>query len=327
MKKLVLIASTLLATASMAQARDNVHVVGSSTVLPFAVIAAESFGENFEFVTPVVEGGGTGAGIKRFCESNDEESVDIVNASRAMKDEEKADCAAAGVTDITEVKLGYDGIVFASDIGAQPFALTPAMVYLAINENSVIPSWDIVDASLPAQKISMLIPGTKHGTREVFDIKVLIQGCKDTGMYEEILARVGDAKEAEKECASIRTDGFVVEIDGDYTETLSRMKTDPSAVGVFGLSFYENNSDVLHVATMNGIEPSVQTIADGSYPVSRPLFFYVKNSHVATVPGLIDFVNYFVSDGVAGPGGMLEEYGLVPDPELSATQEAVLAIK
>lgn len=325
--KFLSISLLALTAAFPAFARDNVHVVGSSTVLPFAVIAAESFGENFEFVTPVVEGGGTGAGIKKFCESADDESVDIVNASRAMKDEEKANCAAAGVTDITEVKIGYDGIVFASDINGQPFALTPAMVYLAINKDSVIPSWDIVDASLPSQKITMLIPGTKHGTREVFDIKVLIQGCKDTGMYEEILAKVGDAKEAEKECASIRTDGVVVEIDGDYTETLSRMKTEPSAVGVFGLSFYENNTDILQVATMSGVEPSVQTIADGSYPVSRPLFFYVKNAHLDSIPGLIDFVNYFVSNEVAGPGGMLEEYGLVPDPELNATQEAVSAIK
>lgn len=323
MRKLLLITSALLAGTVAAEARDNIQVAGSSTVLPFAVIAAESFGENTEFVTPVVEGGGTGAGIKKFCEGAGEDTIDIVNASRAMKDNEKEDCATAGVTEITEVKLGYDGIVFASDITAEPFALTPAMIYLAINKDSVVASWDIIDASLPAQKVSLLIPGTKHGTREVFDQKVLVQGCKDTGKFDEILATVADEKAAEKECASVRTDGAVVEIDGDYTETLSRMKTDTSAVGVFGLSFYENNSSVLHVATVNGIEPSVETISDGTYPVSRPLFFYVKNANLVAIPGLADFVKHFVSDEIAGPGGLLEEYGLVPDPKLAATQEAV----
>ena len=325
--KIMLTAAVIALTTTAAFARDNIHIAGSSTVLPFAVIAAESFGENSEFVTPVVEGGGTGAGIKKFCEGVGDDFIDIVNASRAMKQDEKDACATAGVTDITEVRIGYDGIVFASDINGTPFALTPSMIYLAINKESTIASWDMIDAALPAQKISMLIPGTKHGTREVFDQKVLLQGCKDTAMYDQILAKVGDEKAAEKECASVRTDGAVVEIDGDYTETLSRMKTDPNAVGVFGLSFYENNSSILHVATVNDVVPSIESIADGSYPVSRPLYFYVKNAHVDSIPGLAEYVNYIVSDDVAGPGGMLEEYGLVPDPELAATQAAVAKLQ
>lgn len=321
--KILLTAAILALTTTVAFARDNIQIAGSSTVLPFAVIAAESFGENSEFITPVVEGGGTGAGIKKFCEGAGDDTIDIVNASRPMKDEEKAACTAVGVTDITEVLIGYDGIVFASDISSQPFALTPSMIYLAIGKDAIVTSWDVINPALPAQKISMLIPGTKHGTREVFDQKVLIQGCKDTGVYDVILSKVTDPKAAEKECATVRTDGAVVEIDGDYTETLSRMKTDPNAVGVFGLSFYENNSTVLHVATVNGVTPSVETISNGTYPVSRPLFFYVKNAHLSAIPGLADYINYFVSDEVAGAGGMLEEYGLVPDPELAATQEAV----
>lgn len=320
MKSLILIA-TLLATS--AYARDNIQVAGSSTVLPFATIVAESFGENRNFPTPVVEGGGTGAGIKKFCEGVGNDTIDIVTASRTMKDEEKIACADAGVTDITEVRIGYDGIVFASDIQGGLFSLTPAIVYSAINKDSTVSSWSDIDASLPAEQISVLIPGTKHGTREVFDQKVLIQGCKDVGKYDEFLATLNDPKAAEKECASVRTDGFVTEIDGDYTETLNRMKTNPASVGVFGLSFYENNTDTLQVATMNGVEPTVETISDESYPVSRPLFFYVKNAHFNTILGLHDFMQYFVSDDMAGPDGALSEAGLVSDPKLADTQALV----
>lgn len=318
--KLTLAVLTTIALAMPAFARDNVHVAGSSTVLPYATIVAEAFGENFEFNTPVVEGGGSGAGRKKLCEGVGESTIDIANSSSKMKDSEYEDCAANGVTDVKEVRFGYDGIVFASDINGGKFALTPAIIYLAINKDSVIPSWDVVDASLPAQKISVLIPGTKHGTREVFDQKVLIQGCKDTGMYDEILAKISDPKAAEKECSSVRTDGAVIEIDGDYTETLARLDADKTAVGVFGLSFYENNMDKLQVATIGGVVPSVETISAGDYPISRPLFFYVKMQHLDTIPGLKEYVQFFLSDQMAGPDGELVSYGLVPDPELAATQ-------
>lgn len=315
-----LLITTFSLLASVASARDTIQVAGSSTVLPFATIVAESFGENSTFNTPVVEGGGTGAGIKKFCEGVDENTIDIVTASRAMKDKEKTDCAAAGVTDITELRIGYDGIVFASDVHGSAFALTPAMVYAALNKDSIAVSWSEIDATLPDDKISLLIPGTKHGTREVFDEKVLIQGCKDSGAYDTILSKVADAKEAEKECTAIRGDGFITEIDGDYTETLSRMKTDASAIGVFGLSFYENNTDSLQVATVNGVTPSVETIAEGSYPISRPLYIYVKDAHIQNIPGLLEFAQYFVSDDMAGSEGLLIEYGLVADPKIADTQ-------
>ena len=321
MKTLVLSIALVLSTISVAEARDSIQITGSSTVLPFATIAAEAFGENSGFNTPIVEGGGTGAGIKKFCQGIGDDTVDIANASRAMKEEEKATCASAGVTDITEVKLGYDGIVFATDINGTPFALTPSMIYKAIGKDSTAASWKDVDPSLPDQKILMLIPGTKHGTREVFDQKVVIQGCKDTKAYDTILTKVTDPKAAEKECASLRTDGTIVEIDGDYTETLNRLTTDTNAVGVFGLSFYENNTATLQVATVNGIEPTVATIADGSYPVSRPLYFYIKNAHIGSIPGLKEFAQFFVSDDMSGPNGALVQDGLVSDPELSKTQD------
>jgi len=315
-----LLITTFSLLASVASASDTIHIAGSSTVLPFATIVAESFGENSGFNTPIVEGGGTGSGIKKFCEGAEEDTIDIVTASRAMKDEEKTDCESAGVTNTIELRIGYDGIVFATDTSAEPIALTPSDIYLAINKDSTTALWSQVSSDLPAQKILMLIPGTKHGTREVFDLKVALQGCKDTGMYEHLLAKLTDPKEAEKECTSLRTDGAVVEIDGDYTETLNRMKTDTDSVGVFGLSFYQNNTDTLQVATVNNVVPSIESISSGEYPVSRPLYIYIKDSHIGSVSGLLEFAEFFVSDDMAGPTGALVDYGLVPDPMLAETQ-------
>lgn len=314
-----LLLSTIL-FASSAYARDNIQVAGSSTVLPFAIAAAESFAENTDFPSPVVEGGGTGAGIKKFCSGVGENTIDIATASRQMKDDEKAVCVSNGVDQITEVRIGYDGIVFASDIHGASFNLTPLQVYQAIKADSTFANWNEVDASLPNEKILILIPGTKHGTREVFDQKVMIQGCKDSGDYDVIAQQISDKKEIESKCSAIRADGSVIEIDGDYSETLNRMKSDPHAVGVFGLSFYKNNTASLQVATVNGVEPSVETIASGEYAISRPLYFYVKNANVGTIPGIMEFAQYFISDEVAGPEGLLFDVGLVPDPELAKTQ-------
>ena len=320
-------------TATAAAARDNVQVAGSSTVLPYASIVAEAFGENFDFATPVVESGGSSAGLKRFCEGVGENTIDIANASRKIKDSEIAACAEAGVTDIVEVRIGYDGIVFASDINGNSFAFTPADWYNALaaelpvdgamvaNPNT---NWSQVNANLADQPIMAFIPGTKLGTREVFEEKVILQGCEDSGAMEAILQiNGGDEDAAEGACMAIRTDGLSVDIDGDYTETLARIEADNNGIGVFGLSFYENNTDKLQVATINDVVPSVESISTGDYPVSRPLYFYIKAAHLDVIPGLQEFADFFVSDDMAGPDGPLAEYGLVSDPELAATQEAV----
>ena len=175
------------------------------------------------------------------------------------------------------------------------------------------------------------VPGTKHGTREVFATKVLEAGCKQAGAYDLFLAAstgaddAAKAKDATEKCTALRTDGASVDIDGDYTETLSRIAANKIAVGVFGLSFYENNTDKLKVATVNGVVPSVETIAAGDYPVSRPLYFYVKKAHIGVIPGLKEYVEFFLSDDMAGNGGVLADYGLVPDPDLQATRDAVAA--
>ena len=328
----------LAGTTGLALARDNVQVSGSSTVLPYATIVAEAFGENFDFPTPVVEGGGSGAGRKKLCEGVGETTIDIANSSSRITQSDIDLCNANGVTEIMEVRIGYDGIVFASKVDGPEFAFTPAQWFNALSAQVVKDgalttnphkAWNEVDAALPAQNILAFIPGTKHGTREVFDVKVLEAGCKDTGAYDLYLAAAegADDKEkadnAKKACHDLRTDGVSVDIDGDYTETLARLDANPTAIGVFGLSFYQNNTDKLRVATMSGVVPSVDSIASGEYPVSRPLFFYVKKQHIGVIPGLKEFVEFFVSDDMAGPDGPLAAYGLVSDPELAATQEAV----
>jgi phosphate transport system substrate-binding protein len=314
--KTLLTAAIISLTASTAFARDNIQIAGSSTVLPYATIVAESFGENFSFGTPVVESGGSSAGLKRFCEGVGPNTIDIANSSRQIREKEIAICAENGVKDITEVRIGYDGIVFASSITGYGFEFTPKDIYLAINAASTFTTWDQVNPNFPKQEILMFIPGTKHGTREVFEEKVLLEGCK------EVHGKPAD-KEATSACVKVRTDNVSVDIDGDYTETLARIGSSPNGIGVFGLSFYQNNTDKLRVATVNNIVPSVQTISTGEYPVSRPLFFYVKNAHISAIPGLKEYIEFFVSDDMVGEGSPLTTYGLVSDPDIRATQEKV----
>jgi len=265
------------------------------------------------------------------CEGVGEATIDIANSSSLMKDSEREVCAANGVTPI-EVRFGYDGIVFASDINGASFAFTPSDIYLALaaeipvdgamvaNPNA---NWTDVNAELPSQEINMFVPGTNHGTREVFDENVVLAGCEETGAAEAMAAMGMDEDTVEDTCMTLRTDGRSVDIEGDYTQTLANLESTPLGIGVFGLSFYENNTDRLQVATMSGVVPTVDAIASGEYPVSRPLQFYIKAEHIGVIPGLKEYVEFFISDEIAGDGGPLAEYGLVPDPELAATQEMV----
>lgn len=332
--KLTVSAAAIAAiAATSAAARDQVQVAGSSTVLPYASIVAEAFGENFDFPTPVVESGGSSAGLKRFCEGVGENTIDIANASRKIKDKEIKACAEAGVTDIIEVRIGYDGIVFASDINGESFEFTPTDWFLALSDTVLVDgemvpntnaTWADVNPAFPAQPLAAYVPGTKHGTREVFEDKVILAGCEATGAFDVIkAANGGDKKAAEKACIALRTDGVSVDIDGDYTETLASIESNKDGVGVFGLAFYENNTDKLQVATMSGIVPSTESIATGEYPVSRPLYFYIKKAHIGVIPGVKEYAEFFVADEIAGPDGPLAAYGLVADPELEETQEAV----
>jgi phosphate transport system substrate-binding protein len=321
MNKLMLstaLAAVVLAGQASAQSRDTIQVAGSSTVLPFASIVAEEFGNAFpDFKAPVVGSGGTGGGLKQFCAGVGENTIDIANASRPIKKEEIETCHANGVQKIHEVQFGYDGIVFATSANQGDFALTPVQVYKAIAAQVPVDgkmvanpykTWSEVDPALPAQEINLAIPGSNHGTREVFQERMIAPGCKEAGLPEM------DKEAMNKACETFRQD-VVVEISGDYTETLARLQANPSTLGVFGLSFYEQNRDTLKVATVSGVSPSLETVASGEYPVSRPLFFYVKGEHIGTIPGLQEYTEFFLSDAVSGAGGTLEGAGLIPMPD------------
>jgi len=314
----------LWATATMAQARDYVHIAGSSTVLPYASIVAEAFGENFEFPTPVVESGGSGAGRKRMCEGVGSNTVDIANSSSVMKQDEWERCETSLQSEVKEVRIGYDGIVFAARLDTPGFEnMTPEHLYKALQKNSTYTMWNEIDPTLPALEILVFLPGTKHGTREVFEKKVMEVGCKTAGDYDVFLAQLGDKKKAKKECYTVRRDSRSIDIDGDYTETLASLSSNPNGIGVFGLSFLLNNTDTIYAATINDVEATTETVASGEYPISRPLQFYVKMAHIPVVPGLKEYIQFFVSDEIAGPDGPLAQYGLVSDPELAKTQEMV----
>lgn len=304
-----------------AVARDQVQVAGSSTVLPYAKIVAESFGEAFpDFKTPVVESGGSGAGIKQFCEGVGEDKIDIANSSRAIKAEELENCKTNGVADVEEVKIGYDGIVFATDIAGPDFAIQPVDIYKALAAQVLVDGklvanpytkWSEVNAAFPEWDIAAYIPGEKHGTREVFETKLLEAGCDKPALTA---AGVADA-DLFATCVAVRKDGKAVDIDGDYTETLARIDSNKTGMGVFGLAFYENNADKLKVATVGGVVPSTESISSGEYPVSRPLYFYVKKAHIGVIPGLKEYVDFFISDDMIGPDSPLAQYGLVAAPD------------
>ena len=302
-------ASLVAGMSSAAMARDTIQIAGSSTVLPFASIVAEEFGASFpQFNTPVVGSGGSGGGLRQFCQGVGDNTIDIANASRAIRAGEVENCAANGVNEILEVMFGYDGIVFASRADQGAFELTPEHVFAAaaaqVNVDGELVDnpytrWSEIDTNLPDQEIVLVIPASNHGTREVFEDNVLSPGCEANGAEGEA-------------CTALRDGGRIIEIAGDYTETLARLDAQEEAVGVFGLSFYDQNRDRLQVATVNGVTPSLETIGSGEYPVSRPLFFYVKGEHLDSVPGLAEYTEFFLGEGISGYGSPLEDAGLIP---------------
>lgn len=311
---LTLIGGVVTTTAHAA--RDTIQIAGSSTVLPYASIVAEEFGNNFpQFKTPVVGSGGTSGGLKQFCNGVGDNTIDIANASRKIKDTELSACKKAGVNQILEVKIGYDGIVFASNAKKSAFKLRPQHVFAALAAQlpangklvaNPYTRWNQIDKSLPDEAITLVIPASNHGTREVFQEKMIEAGCESYEYFKKL-----DKEAQKKACSTFRKDGKVIEISGDYTETLARLKTSPNAVGVFGLGFYDQNKDKLRVATVNSVSPSEQTILNGSYPVSRPLFFYVKGDHLKSIKGLSQYTEYFISKKASGKGSKLEKAGLI----------------
>lgn len=290
------------AAATAADARDQIRIVGSSTVFPFSTAVAEQFGRSTDFKTPVVESTGSGGGLKLFCAGVGTEHPDITNASRRMKEKEFKLCSENGVTDVTEAVVGFDGIVMANAKGGPVFSVTREQIVTALAAEGPLPEmWSDVDPSLPVIKIEVLGPPPSSGTRDAFEELVMEEGCEGAGI--------------ECEGISIREDGAYIEAGENDNLIVSKLEANPNALGIFGFSFLDQNADVLQGSTVDGVEPSFDNIAEGDYPVSRSLYFYIKNAHAGVIPGLQEYANEFMSEGAAGEEGYLVEKGLIPLPE------------
>ncbi len=314
-----------LAAPMAAQARDYISVVGSSTVYPFSTVVAEQFGKSGKFKTPKVESTGTGGGFKLFCGGVGVEHPDISNASRAIKSSEKEDCAKNGVKDIVEVKVGFDGIVLANSKAAKPLELELKQLYLALAKNipdpksgdKLVPNpykmWSDIDPSLPKQKIEVLGPPPTSGTRDAFVELGMEGGCKGFPMLKEMKDK--DEKAYKAACHTVREDGAFIEAGENDNLIVQKLGANKDAYGIFGYSFLEENLATVKPAIINGSRPTYESIAGGDYPLSRPLFFYVKKAHVGVIPGIPEFLAEFTSDKAFGPEGYLADRGLIALPD------------
>lgn len=309
----------LVAYATDAQARDQIRIVGSSTVFPFSTAVAETFGAKSGMKVPVVESTGTGGGMKLFCTGLGEGTPDVTNASRRIKASELESCAKAGVTEVTEVQIGFDGIVLASDKSAPDVNLTIPEIYLALAKEVPVDgalaanpyrTWDQVNPDLPKVKIEVLGPPPTSGTRDAFVELVMDEGC---AAFPEIEALEGDARKAA--CQTIREDGGYVEAGENDNLIVQKLKANPNAIGIFGYSFLDQNMDSLNGHPIDGNEPTFENIASGTYPVARSIYFYVKNGHADVIPGIRAFVEEFTSEAAFGEDGYLVDKGLIPLPE------------
>lgn len=308
-----------VALSGQAMARDQIRIVGSSTVFPFSTAVAEAFGSTGSFKTPVVESTGSGGGLKLFCAGADLNTPDITNSSRRIKKSEVETCAKNGVTDITEVKIGYDGIVLANSKEVAPMKLTKKQIFAALAKQVPIDgklvdnpykTWKDIDPSLPDTKIEVLGPPPTSGTRDAFVELAMEGGAKGYDMLTAL--RKSDKKAFTSVAHSVREDGAYIEAGENDNLIVQKLEANKDAVGIFGFSFLDQNSDKLQGATVGGVEPTFDNIADGQYGISRSLFFYVKDSHVGEVPGIKEFIAEFTSEKAFGEFGYLTEKGLIP---------------
>ncbi|MGA0085784.1 MAG: substrate-binding domain-containing protein [bacterium] len=299
-----------LMLTGLAHARDQIQIVGSSTVYPFATVVAEKHGQRGSMKTPVIESTGTGGGMKLFCAGLGPSHPDFTNASRAIKGSEKELCAKNGVSEIIEIIVGNDGIAFANNSKSQKLNFTPGQLWMAMAENGPKPkTWNEIDASLPNAPIKILAPPPTSGTRDAWDSLIMGPGCKEAGMVSG------------KECDGFREDGAVEEAGENDTLIVNRLSADPEAFGIFGFSFLDQNRDKIQGSKINGIEISLDTIQSYDYPIARPLFFYAKKAHIGVIPGMQEYMEEFVSDAAIGDYGYLLDRGLVPLE--TSTQEKV----
>ncbi|MBL6951166.1 MAG: PstS family phosphate ABC transporter substrate-binding protein [Alphaproteobacteria bacterium] len=337
LKKILLLAAlTAVMATNAATARDQIRVVGSSTVFPFATAVAERFGKTSSFKTPVVESTGSGGGLKLFCAGLGAEHPDITNASRRIKQSEVARCAKNGVGDIVEVKIGYDGIVLANSRAAGPMSINLKQLFLALAKQVPVDgelvanpykTWHDIDASLPMSKIEVLGPPPTSGTRDAFVEVAMESGAKTFPMLKAL--RKTDKKHFKAVAHTLREDGAFIEAGENDNLIVQKLETNPAAFGIFGFSFLDQNVDKLQGSRVNGMAPAFEAIAAGKYPISRSLYFYVKKAHVGTIPGLHDYVAEFTSEKSWGPDGYLADKGLIPlqdaDRAKVRAQAAVLA--
>ena len=316
-------------TAAFAQSRHQIRIVGSSTVFPYTQAVSEQFAAMTGGTAPVVESTGTGGGMQIFCEGVGADFPDITGASRAMKLSEYELCVANGVDSITEVLIGYDGLSIAHSNQGPELSLTKAQLFQALAaqvevEGAIVDNpyknWSDIDASLPSTPITVFGPPPTSGTRDAFVELVMLEGC---GEFEAIAALEED--KMEETCSRMRQDGPFIEAGENDNLIVQRLNADPNALGIFGYSFLFENSDTLKAVAVDGVLPAPETIADGSYAVSRPLYIYVKNAHKGVIPGLNEFVTEYVSEEAFGEGGYLAERGLIslPAEERDATRANV----
>ena len=307
-----------------AQARDYVSIVGSSTVYPFATVVAEQFGKSTRFQTPKIESTGSGGGLKLFCAGIGVNHPDVTNSSRRIKKSEVDRCAGNGVTDVVEVKVGYDGIVLANSKKTKAMELGRRDVFLALAREvpdpnggaGLVPNpyktWKEVNDALPDREIVVLGPPPTSGTRDAFAELALEGGCKT---FDFIKAMKKEDKKAYKAvCHSIREDGAYVEAGENDNLIVQKLEADPDAFGVFGFSFLDQNMDKLQGSIIDGVAPEFEAIASGDYRVSRPLYFYVKKAHVGRIPGIEGYLAEFTSEKAWGDEGYLTDKGLIPMP-------------
>jgi phosphate transport system substrate-binding protein len=332
---------TLFATAGLlaaglvapqgADARDQIRIVGSSTVYPFATVVAEEFGRSTGNKTPIIESTGTGGGLKLFCAGVGVSHPDITNASRRIVQSEVDLCASNGVSEITEVKIGYDGIVLANSKKSARQELTLRHIFLALAKQVPAPNgdlvpnphrtWKDVDPSLPDVKIEVLGPPPTSGTRDAFNELAMEGGC--TTFLDLKALKKTDKSRYKGICHAIREDGAYVEAGENDNLIVQKLVANPSAFGVFGFSFLDQNTDAIQGSIVGGSEPTFDNIASGKYPVSRSLYFYVKKAHVGSIPGIKEYVTEFTSEKAVGEYGYLADRGLIPAPK--AEREKVRA--
>ncbi len=321
-----------LAGVSNAQAagRDTISIVGSSTVYPFATVVAERFGK-MGHPTPKIESTGSGGGMKLFCKGTALSTPDITNASRRIKKSEYQTCHKNGLTGITEVKIGYDGIIVANSKAAPRFKLTRRDLFLGLARQVPAPdgshklvanpykTWRQVDPNLPNEPIEVLGPPPTSGTRDAFAELAMEGGCKSFPWIKAI--KHHDKKRYKAICHGMREDGAYIEAGENDNLIVQKLEANPRALGVFGYSFLEQNEDRIQGSLIDGVAPEFESISDGSYPVSRPLFFYVKHAHVGKVPGIRAYVQEFTTEAAIGDDGYLVDKGLIP---MSAQERATV---